>query len=147
MFKFSLETVLKQRQILEENAARNLAEVELKLENCRKELDQLVTLREKDLQVSLEALAQGLPVAEMELARFREIKLMHEVNTTLELLAEIERDKVLKEAELLSRVKDRRLLEKIREQHLQEWQREQALLERKNLDEVAIIRAARQKNN
>ncbi len=144
MFKFSLETVLKQRRIFEENAARALAEVELSLKNCRERVTQLESSQARDRQASLEALAQGLQVAEMELARFREIKLMHEVNLNRELLAAIEQDKALKEAELIARVKDRRLLEKIREQHLRDWQREQVLLERKNLDEVAIVRAARQ---
>ena len=145
MFKFSLETVLKQRRILEENAARALAEVESKLEIAREKLAQLESSQVKDRQVSLEALTKGLPVAEMELARFREVKLMHEVNSNRELLLAIERDKAVKDVELLASIKDRRLLEKVREQHLQEWQREQELLERKNLDEVAIIRAARQK--
>ncbi len=145
MFNFSLETVLKQRRILEENAARDLAEVELKLKKCREKLAQLESSLVRDRQVSLDALAQGLPVAEMELARFREIKQMHEVNLNRELLVASEQDKALKEAELIARVKDRRLLEKIREQHLHDWQREQMLLERKNLDEVAIIRAARQR--
>jgi len=145
MFKFSLETVLKQRRILEENAARALAEVELSFKNCRERLAQLESSLVRDRQVSLEALAQGLPVAEMELARFREIKQMHEVNTTQELLVAIEQDKALKEAELLARVKDRKLLEKVREQHLQAWHQEQLFLERKDLDEVAIIRAARQR--
>jgi flagellar FliJ protein len=145
MFKFSLETVLKQRRILEKNAARALAEVELKLKNGREKLAQMENSQERQRQASLKALAQGLPVAEMELARFQEIKLMHEVNLNKELLASIIQDKALKETELIARVKDRRLLEKVREQHLQEWQREQVLLERKNLDEVAIIRAARQR--
>jgi flagellar biosynthesis chaperone FliJ len=99
--------------------------------------------QERQRQASLKALAQGLPVAEMELARFREVKLMHEVNSNRELLVTIEQDKALKEAELLARVKDRRLLEKVREQHQQEWQRGQMLQERKSLDEVAIVRAAR----
>ncbi len=143
MFKFSLETVLKQRRILEENAARALAEVELKLKNGREKLAQLENSQERDRQASFKALAQGLPVAEMELARFREVKLMHEVNLNRELLAATEQDKSLKEAELLARVKDRRLLEKVREQHFQAWQREQMLKERKSLDEVAIVRAAR----
>jgi flagellar FliJ protein len=143
MFKFSLETVLKQRRILEENAARALAEVELKLKNGREKLAQMENSQERQRQASLKALAQGLPVAEMELARFREVKLMHEVNSNRELLAMIEQDKALKETELLARVKDRRLLEKVREQHQQEWQRGQMLLERKSLDEVAIVRAAR----
>jgi len=145
MFKFSLETVLKQRRILEENAARALAEVELSLKNCRERVAKLESSQAIDRQSSLAALAQGLPVAEMELARFREVKLMHEVNLNRELLAAIEQDKALKEAELLARIKDRKLLEKVREQHLQAWQREQVLLERKNLDEVAIVRAARQR--
>ncbi len=145
MFKFSLETVLKQRRILEENAARALAEVEAKLEIVQEKLAQLERSQVKDRQMSLEALTKGLPVAEMELARFREVKFMHEVNSNRELLAAIEHDKVVKDAELIACVKDRRLLEKVREQHLQEWRREQELLERKNLDEVAIIRAARQK--
>ncbi len=145
MFKFSLETVLKQRRILEENAARALAEVEARLESARDKLAELEKSQVKERQKSFAALSQGLPVAEMELARFREVKLMYEVNLNRELLAAIEQDKVVKEAELIARVKDRRLLEKVREQHLQEWRREQELLERKNLDEVAIIRAARQK--
>lgn len=145
MFKFSLETVLRQRRILEENAARALAEVELKLKSGREELVQFENLQASNRQSSFAAQAQGLPVPEMELARFREVKLMYEVNLKRESLAAIEKDKSLKEAELLARVKDRRLLEKIRERHFEEWQREQLLLERKELDEVAIIRAARQR--
>ncbi|MCK5679756.1 flagellar FliJ family protein [bacterium] len=136
---------MKQRRVLEENAARAQVEVGERFKRVGEELVRLESLREKELHLSSAALAQGIPVPEMELARFREIKLMHEVNATRNKLAETEQEKAVKEAELISRVKDRRLLEKVREQHFQDWKRENDLQERKDLDEIAIIRAARAK--
>ena len=145
MFKFSLEAVLKHRQIREENASRALAEVTERLQRARNNFNRLQTLREGELLASQAALEKGVPVAEMELSRFREIKLMHEVDEAGRLAEDTAKERLIKEEELLSCVKDRRLLERVREHHFLAYKQENEKLELRSLDEIAVIRAARLK--
>ncbi|MCD6430997.1 MAG: flagellar FliJ family protein [Deltaproteobacteria bacterium] len=145
MFKFSLEAVLKHRQIREENASRALTEVTERLQRVRDNFNRLQTLREGELLVSQAALEKGVPVAEMELSRFCEIKLMHEVDAAGRLAEDTAKERLIKEEELLSCVKDRRLLERVREHHFLAYKQENEKLELRNLDEIAVIRAARLK--
>ncbi len=145
MFKFSLEAVLKHRQIREENAARALAEVTERLQQVNDNFNRLKTLREGELLASQATLEKGVPVAEMELFRFREIKLMHEVDAAGRLVEATTKERVIKEEELLTCVKDRRLLERVREHHSLAYKQENEKLELRALDEIAVIRAARLK--
>ena len=145
MFKFSLEAVLKHRQIREENAARALADITERLSQIQDNLNRLQILQKDEQSVSQQALAKGVPVAEMELSRFREVKLMHEVSSLLRLLKEAEEERLVKEEALLSCVKDRRLLERVREEHLLAYKQESDKSELRELDEIAIVRAARLK--
>lgn len=145
MFKFSLEAVLKHRHIREENASLALAEVTERLQRVRDNFNRLQTLREGELLASQAALEKGVPVAEMELSRFREIKLMHEVDAAGRLAEDTAKERLIKEEELLSCVKDRRLLERVREHHFLAYKQENEKLELRSLDEIAVIRAARLK--
>ncbi|MCK5679377.1 hypothetical protein KAI46_01030, partial [bacterium] len=108
-------------------------------------LNRLQTVQKDEQFVSQKALAKGVPVAEMELSRFREVKLMHEVSALLRLLKETEKERLIKEEALLSCVKDRRLLERVREDHLLAYKQENDKLELRELDEIAVVRAARLK--
>ncbi len=145
MFKFSLEVVLRHRQIREENAARALTEVTDRLQRVQDNFKRLQTLQKEELLDSQAALEKGMPVAEMELARFHEVKLMHEVNAARGLAEDTAKERLTKEEALLSCVKDRRLLERVREKHFLAYKQESEKLELKSLDEIAIIRAARLK--
>ncbi|MCK5540955.1 MAG: hypothetical protein KAI69_08490, partial [Deltaproteobacteria bacterium] len=117
MFKFSLEAVLKHRRVREENTACALSEVTARLQQVRENLKRLQTLRKAEFIDSQAALERGVPVAEMELSRFREVKLMHAVDTAGRLVEDTAKERSVKEDELLSCVKDRRLLERVREKH------------------------------
>ncbi len=145
MFKFSLEVVLKHRLIREENAALALAEVTEQLRQVQDTFKHLQALQSGELLDSQAALKKGLPVEEMELARFREVKLMHEVNAARHLVEETAKERSAKEEALLICVKERRLLERVREKHFQAYKLESDKLELRNLDEIAVIRAARLK--
>ncbi len=142
MFKFSLETVLKHRQIREERAASALVEVTERLQQLYENLKQLQILQKDELNSSLMALEKGVPISEMELSRFCEVKLMHEISALTHLVQDTEKEKLEKKEELLSRVKDRRLLERLREEHFLAYKQENEKLELRSLDEIAIIRAA-----
>ena len=145
MFKFSLEAVLKHRQIREESAARELSEVTERLLQITENLKRLQIVQRDEQIVSQEALEVGVPVAEMELSRFREVKLMHEINALMQLSRDTETERLNKEEALLACVKDRRLLERVREEHLLAYKQKNEKLELRSLDEIAIIRAARLK--
>ena len=145
MFKFSLEAVLKHRLIREENAARVLSEVTEQLRQVQESFLRMQALQGEELLKSQAVLVKGVPVAEMELARFHEVKLMHEVNAARQLVEDTAKERLAKEEELLSCVKERRLLEKVREKHFQAYKLESDKLELRNLDEIAVIRAARLK--
>jgi len=145
MFKFSLEAVLKHRQIREESAARELSEVTERLLQVTENLKRLQIVQRDEQIVSQEALEVGVPVAEMELSRFREVKLMHEINALMQLRRDTEKERLNKEEALLACVKDRRLLERVREEHLLAYKQKNEKLELRSLDEIAIIRAARLK--
>ncbi len=145
MFKFSLETVLKHRQVREENASIVLTEVTERLQQLRDNLKRLQALQKDELNSSQVALERGVPIAEMELFRFREVKVMHEISALVHLAQDTEKERLEKEEELLSRVKDRRLLERLREDHFLAYKQKNEKLELRSLDEIAVIRAARLK--
>ena len=145
MFKFSLEAVLRHRRVREENAACELSEVTARLQQVRENLMRLQALRKAEFVGSQAALERGVLVAEMELSRFREVKLMHAVGTAGRLVEDTAKERSAKEGELLACVKDRRLLERVREKHFQDYKQEIDKLERRSLDEIAIIRAVRLK--
>ncbi|MBN2808424.1 MAG: flagellar FliJ family protein [Deltaproteobacteria bacterium] len=143
MFKFSLEAVLKHRKIRETNAARALAEVTARLRLIEDKLRSLQQLQQDEEALSQVALNKGVLVAEMELYRFREVKLIHEVAELARQAEEAERERSHKEKALLECIKDRRLLERVREEHFLIYKEENEKLERRELDEIAIVRAAR----
>ncbi len=143
MFKFSLEAVLKQRRIREEQAARLLVEASRALSEARQtheRLRQILLEVESDNRRLLEL---GLPIAEMELRRLREVTLLREVEKARKAVSERRREREEAERQLLARIKDRRLLEQVRERHYQAYIAERERSERLALDEIAIIRAAR----
>jgi len=143
MFKFSLEAVLKQRRIREEQAARLLVEASRALSEARQTYERL---RQTLLEVESDnrrLLEQGLPIAEMELRRLREVTLLREVEKARKAVSERRREREEAERQLLARIKDRRLLEQVRERHYQAYIAERERSERLALDEIAIIRAAR----
>lgn len=143
MFKFSLEIVLKQRRIREEQAVAKLAEVKRRRQSQE---ERLIDLRRRQVDTARQAEEQGalgLSAAEFELIRFQEVKLLGEIKAAGAVLAALQKESEQAEAELVERVKERKLLEKVRERHFQLWQEENNARERREIDEVAVIRAAR----
>jgi flagellar FliJ protein len=143
MFKFSLEAVLKQRRIREEQAARLLVEASRALAESRRALE---GLRQALLEVEEDnrgRLEKGVPIAEMELCRLREVNLLQDIEKARQTVKERSRAREEAERQLLNCVKDRRLLERVRERHYEAYKEELERSERLVLDEVAIIKAAR----
>ncbi len=142
MFKFSLETVLKQRKIREEQAARRVVEARQARARAEAELARLrETLRRVEGE-NREHQAAGLPAAESELCRLREVNLLQQIEEGRRRLSACEKAFEEAEKQLLKCIQDRRLLEKVREHHWEAYKQEADRRERQALDEVAAIRAA-----
>jgi len=142
MFRFSLETVLKQRRIREERAAREVVLARQARDQAQVELAQLQDRLQEVEAENRRRQEAGLPAAESELCRLREVNLLQEIERARKRLEQAKQAFVAAEKHLLSCVQDRRLLEKVREQHLAAYKQEQNRQERLTLDEVAAVRAA-----
>jgi flagellar export protein FliJ len=144
-FKFRYETLLSYRGHLKEKAEVDFGRVQAQLSRARHLLLHYQTL----LQEARNSLDKGMTVTAMtseEVVTYadylsglkRRITAQHlEVNRWEKALAE-------KRKVLIARSKEYRMIEKLKEKDMQKWSQQELLLERKNMNEVAVTRFGRE---
>jgi flagellar protein FliJ len=143
MFTFRLQSVLDVRQVLEEKALvafsdehRRLAQEKQVLAALRRErvshVDQLRETSHRSLradQVSM--LVSYLDILRKKIAAQQQV--VHQATLAVE----------TKRAELLDAMKKKKVMERLKEKQLAEFRREMGVRERRDLDEMAVLRFAR----
>lgn len=148
-FRFNLEPVLQQRRAQERERQRVVGELEqerMALEARLREWNDTLRDGREELREALGSSAGGtVAVAEVRMHATASLRMVAEAERLAVALAgqyrKIERARV----ELLEAARSRRAVEMLRERRFEEWKREQEKREREAVDEIAVMRAARDK--
>jgi flagellar FliJ protein len=144
MFRFSLEAVLNYRRVLEDRAARELRQVAEELEDARGLLARYRESREAHERHWLAAEQRGVGSVELSLFRVYAIRLREKISIQQQIVDEIAARHEKHRLELVERMRARRLLERLKEKRHQEYLLETYRRERRELDDLASQRRARQ---
>jgi flagellar FliJ protein len=143
-FKFRYETLLSYRGHLKEKAEVDFGKAQANLSRARQLLEHYETLL-REVRNSLDKGMTAVMTSE-ELVTYadylsglkRKISAQHlEVTRWEKVVAE-------KRKVLLARSKEYRIIEKLKEKDLEKWNHQETLLERKKMNEVAVIRFGRE---
>lgn len=143
MFKFKLETVLKYKIRLEEEAVKEyklkkkeILECEHRIEDLNKKLENSKKESKKKLDINMMRIyANYIHSLESSIEKERQL-----LNTLLSQL------KIIEE-KMFEAKKERKILEKLKEKKYMEYLREENLKDQKFLDEIASIAENRKKLN
>jgi len=141
-FRFQFESVLRHRQMIEDQAQRKLADLLARRGEMVDELSQM----QGDISTSKRQLASGLvgKVDVQQIGRFANYsgQVTLRAQTLVRQVAAFDRQVEEARGELLKATQNRRALELLREKHHRKWQQQQERRETAELDEVAMQRAA-----
>ena len=142
-FRFKYEAVLKQRQVAEEQAQRELA---VHLRERGRIRDQLTGMQQS-VRDSKQQLSAGL-VGHVDVERIREFarysgQVTLQAQHALGELAQVEQRAEAARAALAEAMRQRKAIEVLRDKQYQHWLSEQRRKETMELDELAVQRYAR----
>ncbi|GEM_PF-5577253 len=142
VYTFPLQTALDLRAHEEEQAQRRLAHAERLVTDRRRDLERSQARHDAILSTLRGGSGTGATViiGEMEQAALVMSELRRRMAQQRKRLAEAERVRDLRRAELLEAARARRTLERLSERREEEYLREETLRERRELDEVAVTR-------
>ena len=136
-FRFRLETVLKQRQVVEDECQRELAKVmrfKMILMDQLKQMQQTISQSKRDLagglvgRVDLDRVGQFARYAGQSVVRAQEI---------VQRLAVLERQVAAARQKLLQATAARKAMELLRDRHRQEWIHQENRRETAEIDDLA----------
>lgn len=143
MFVFKLQSVLDYRINIEEKILnefsekkRELEEEKLRLRNLIQERANLIDALRKMQNRMLNIEDIALYVSYVEKVRENETK-------QKTLIAQVKEQLEAKRKELLEAVKKKKVMEKLKERHTEEYESDMRAVERKNFDEMAVLKFGR----
>lgn len=144
-FKFTLESVLKYRRRLENEAQRQFNEARQKLDDAKQKLDALYASVDSSRQQICE-LQTGALVKKLEGIRDREefiigqgLRIQAQRKEVRALTSVVEE----KQEELVLALRERKSMEKLKEKRKLEYEKEQLRLESQAMDEISVLRFGR----
>ena len=137
-FQFPLQTLLRQRELVEERRKRELADALRRVDEER--------LRLEDFRKEREATQTELNAVYRDASRFGEVvdvmrymtMLDREIHASGERLKGLEAEADKRRAALVVAQRERRVVELVKERKFEEWKREVAREEQKRVDDMAI---------
>lgn len=142
-FKFSLEAVLKYRKRLEDQAKKNFAESQQKLDEAKQKLKSMYQLidRSREEIASFQTSGRSKGVSEiLERESFIQGQGLR-ITRHREEMRTLQQDLEEKQEALILALRERKTLEKLKERKKREYDMEVARKEALILDEIATIRA------
>jgi flagellar protein FliJ len=142
MFTFRLQSVLDVRHALEEKALVAFSDERRRLAREEEILTAMLQKRESHVNQLREAANQPLRVSHVAvLISYLEI-LRQRIDAQKHVISEANRSLEVKRAELIAAAKKKKIMETLRENQLAEHRWETLTRERKELDELAVLRFA-----
>ena len=137
-FQFPLQTLLRQRELMEERRKRELAEILRQIDEER--------LRLEDFRKEREAVQDDLNTVYREAGRFHEVgdvmrymaTVDREIHLSGERLRALEAEADKRRMALVVAQRERRVVELVKERKFEEWKYEVARDEQKRVDDMAV---------
>lgn len=142
-FKFSLETVLKHKKRLEDEAQKNFTTSKRNLEEAQSVLKSMYSLidRSRDEIAKFQSSRNGQTISQiLERESFIQGQGVR-IQKQRELIRELHLDLEEKQEALVLALRERKTLEKLKEKQKREYDKEVARKEALELDEIATMRA------
>ena len=140
MYKFSLEPVLNQRKLIEENLQKELAVFKKSLAEEKRKLRTYKRTKDKFLRKLQQKREESITISEMLLyVRFIE-RLSRDLEKQREKVLEVEKELDQKREALIEAMKNRKTLEKLKEKEWKTFRQQLTKKELDFLDEAAINR-------
>jgi flagellar protein FliJ len=141
-FRFPLEAVLQQRERVEQDRQRIVAELEVMRLRLESELRRCASTLHEERSTQREHLMSG-DFVDVRMQAAAIAKLGARADRAVVELAGVHRRLEAARAQLLEAMKARKAVELLREKRLEEWTSEQNHMEARSTDEIAIMRAGR----
>ena len=143
-FKFRLQVVLEYKQRIEDEEKKKFAKVMQKLQEAEKHLQFLINTREIKKNEMREKMSVGsLNVYELQMYHLHIDKLSKDIVKQKEVIKEIEKEVEEQRQRLIAAAREKKVYEKLKEKKLEEFKKELEAEERKFIDELASVKAAR----
>ncbi|TVS07822.1 MAG: hypothetical protein EA423_03110 [Phycisphaerales bacterium] len=143
VFRFKLEAVLRQRRLVEDERRKRVAELDLDRLAIEREIEghQAQIIRERNEMASI--LVEGGSGTMMRVQAGAALRLRAKIGGASVRLAGVLANLEKERAALRKAAADRKAIELLKEQRLLEWKKELMRRESAELDEFAVMRAAR----
>lgn len=139
-FKYKYEIVKNIKEIQEARIQKDIAELEMKIHNLKKDYDDVVSEQKKYAEENLAKNCRALDI------KYHKEYIAHLESIKKNIycgIADLNKQKVTKHAELLEKTKEKKIFHKLEEKHLEDHNFEQNKIDNMNLDEIAIQRYTR----
>lgn len=139
-FKFSLEPVLKQRKMEEDNRKKELAHINSKIEYTQKIIKDLQASKKAHQDTITSGNGKRIDIAEIQLTYAYIEKIGHDITIQTSMLERLRQELVRKQNALLEAVRERKKFDKLKEKEYKSFMLEVKRIEQKTIDETSIIR-------
>jgi len=143
-FKFSLESVLKYRKRLEEDAQREFAEAQAKVDACLRKIEEMYSRLDEVREEIQQAQKVGSGAMMEQIREMEHFMAGHKIR--IETLRREARDLLMlaeeKQEALIAAARDKKMLVKLKEKKKREYQEWRNGVEAKELDDMTMVRQA-----
>jgi flagellar export protein FliJ len=141
-FVYKFETVKNVKEKLEKKAQRELALIELQIDNCKKDFESL--LEEEASNKS--TVKRRTKISEINFNKGYELYMEKRKNVILNKINDLNKQKEKKINELIQKSKEHKIFDSLEEKHREIFYDEQNKEEQVNINEIAIQRFLREQN-
>lgn len=139
-FKFSLETLLRHRRVVEDRERLALQMINQRLARFRHSLDQITRQLRDHAQNRQTSLSDGVRASELQFLSECDAVLRHQTAALQIQVRETEGERMRQQVTLAKAQREREVLDSMREHCLDEFVRESTRREQRSLDELILMR-------
>lgn len=139
-FQYKFQSIQHVKEMQEKRAQKEVAIIEMEIEKCRMEYDNLQK-QEEESRNSMPL--KSITVAEMKFRKGYELCISQKRDVILKKIDKLESEKEKKMAELVKRSKEHKIFDTLKESYLERFNQEQNKLELNQIDEIATQKYVR----
>ena len=139
-FQYKFQSIQHVKKMQEKRAQKEVAIIEMEIEKCRIEFDNLVKLEEES---SKNMPLKGITAADIKFIKGYELCMRQKREVILKKLEKLTREKEIKMAELVKKSKEHKIFDTLKESYLERFNQEQNKLEMNQIDEIATQKFVR----
>ncbi len=143
MYTFRLQAVLDQRQVIEDNLKRELAEIRQQIMLSQKQLESLTMKAIHTATALKKEQAEAFSSDQVVIYHTYLKRLAERITRQQTVINEIQEEESVKQGELIEAMKKRQILEKLKDQGRDRFNQEMLKKEMSFIDEIAVNRFVR----